>query len=252
MKNHHILTLLGIATLIIFLTWSFFFRNGTERRKAKEAVTSVYLPDSSLVILNKNAEISFRRKFKTRHINIKGQAYLELYEGGSETYFLESEELSISLSGTHFYVFNHPQKKIFHLIPIQGTARVDVKKASGQSRLTAEEGYKMEYNAELNVLQAFPVKDNNFLAWKTGEVVFKNSTVSDVIATLEDLYSVSIKVNHPNLNNCLISGKYPNDNIETILNKITTQYNLKYQKTSQSYVLIGDGCAFADVDSNNQ
>ena len=245
MKQHHIFTLSAIIIVIFLLIWSFFFRNGSEKMKANQEITMSYLPDSSLAVLNKNAEIKFRRKFKKRRIKANGQVYLELADNRS-TYELEDDELSIKLDGSRFYIFNDKKRDTYTLITIKGTARVDVKKASGQSRITIDEGYRMEYNASSNVLQSYEIEDNNYLAWKTGQVIFKNNDVSEVISTLNDLYQVSLKVNEPNLNNCLISGTFPSDSVEAVLNGIAKDYEIEYQKTEQSYILIGQGCPLAD------
>jgi ferric-dicitrate binding protein FerR (iron transport regulator) len=244
-KTHHIIAIAIMASVVIGLVVGSFMKNRTITVLAEDKKVMAYLPDSTLVNLAPNAKLKYRRKFKKRTLKIVNQAYIEMGQVTDEPIFIENEHLKIILEGSQFYIDFDKEQEEYLVIAITGEATVEVRNASGQSIATVEEGDEMRFNAAGNILQVTKNTDPNFMAWQTETITFDNHSIEAVIESLSHHFDKQLKVNHPDLKYCTISGEYPTQ-IDSIVTGICNQLNIKFEKTDRSYILMGKGCPLAD------
>lgn len=240
MKINHIISLTLILIVVIGLIIGHNFKNGMETIQSKNELKTVILPDSSIIILDKNSQIKFKRKFKNSQIRIQGKAHIQVADKSVGALVIDQSLVKIRLNGQEFY-FNDDDK-IIDIVSIKGSARIDIKNTSGQSLFTLEEGDELRFNTDNKLIQMLPIRNKNYLEWKTKKVTFKNNTIAEVIAELENLFNISIKVNHPDINNCLVNGTFPSEELDILLQSIANSVNIQLNHTSESFILLGKGC----------
>jgi len=85
-------------------------------------------------------------------------------------------------------------------------------------------------------------KNDNYLAWKTGKLIFNNQPIATVMDILDKYYDTRIELENDAIAYCLFSGSFEQKPIEVILNKIRSDLNLKILTTESKIILSGRGC----------
>jgi transmembrane sensor len=246
MKANHIISLTLILIVVLGLIIGKKFKDGTEIIESQDELKTVILPDSSIVTLDKNSQIKFKRKFKKSKITIQGKAHIQVDDQSVGKLMIDQPLVKIPLNGQEFYFNDDNKNKIIDIVSIQGSARIDIKNTSGQSLFTLDEGDELRFNTDSKLIQTLPTHNSNYLEWKTKQMTFKNNTIAEVITQLENLFNISIKVNHPNINNCLVNGTFSSKEVEIMLQSIANNSNIELNHTSESFVLLGKGCKRMD------
>ncbi len=240
-------TIIGIVAIIVLLIWGRYYKNSYKIISANKVITTIYLPDSSLLVMNKDAKIKYRRPFKERRLHVlEGDVYLEVAYHEEKAFKLEDKHLKIKLKGDQYCIKRDKKTGNDELTAMDGSARTEIKKASGQSLLTVKEGYCMTYNVATKLLQATETTDNNYLSWKTGEISYVNQPLAKVIPALEELFDASIKVSDHNLNYCIVSDTFTFNSIGSLLEKMNNKIDFELERKKESFVLVGKGCPMAD------
>jgi ferric-dicitrate binding protein FerR (iron transport regulator) len=79
--------------------------------------------------------------------------------------------------------------------------------------------------------------DPNFLAWKTRSLIFKATSLVEVIKNLEEVYKVKIRLADPKLNGLLLTAQFNNYSLEFILEVIETTFQIEVQHVNGQYIL---------------
>ena len=77
----------------------------------------------------------------------------------------------------------------------------------------------------------------NFMAWKTHNLIFRATSLSEVIGNLEKVYKVNIRLGDPKLNGLLLTAHFNNYSLDFILKVIETTFKIETQKTNGQYIL---------------
>jgi ferric-dicitrate binding protein FerR (iron transport regulator) len=77
----------------------------------------------------------------------------------------------------------------------------------------------------------------NFLAWKTRNLVFKATSLAEVIENLEKVYKVNIRLADPKLNKLLLTAQFNDYPLEFILKVIETTFELRANEVNGQYIL---------------
>lgn len=149
--------------------------------------TSVYLPDSSMVVLNAGSTLSYNliSWFFNRKVKMDGEAYFEVVPGGS--FNVKSNRGEVVVKGTSFNIFDRPEGYKVHCI----TGKVMVKSGGEIAELT---------KGKLVILvgDVFNVRDfeneSEAIGWKNGVFSFNSVPLKDVIAEVERQFGIKVKV----------------------------------------------------------
>jgi len=90
----------------------------------------VELPDGSIVLLNKNSEISYPKDFEERNVELKGEAYFEVVPN-STTFKVISGENEVTVLGTSFNVQATSESMEVEV----STGEVEMKSPKGKHKL---------------------------------------------------------------------------------------------------------------------
>ena len=216
--------------------------NYTANFKTTSKKGSYELPDSTLILLDKESNLKYKKNFNQRVLKVQGKAYIEVAYVEDESFFLHYEQLEIQLKGDEFYIDTNEEENKILFIPIDGYARAEIKGISGQSIMTIKEGYQLEYEGTNHVVQIRAVKNQHYLNWKNEMFYFSNEKLNDVTQTLEEKFDVQIKLSSKALEECKITDTITNYSIDSALTEIVAITGTALTKTNKSYILVGDSC----------
>lgn len=200
----------------------------------------VILPDGTQLWLNENSSLYYPEEFSAneRLVHLVGEAYFEVESIPGKTFIIKAGTGEIKVLGTEFNVETRSKEK----------TKLQVVKGRVLFSSTANPASSVVVNggeaAEIQGQEVKPLRQNkNFLSWKTGEFIFENANLGEVLKTLESYYSVSFKATDHNLLNCRLSARFRQQSIEEILNVLDITLNLahSYSKDKKEITLTPTG-----------
>ena len=98
------------------------------------------------------------------------------------------------------------------------------------------------FKLESSSLCKTKTSDLNYLSWKTGILVFKETRLSEAIKDIEEEFKVDIILSNPILKECKLTSRFDNQTLNSILEAISFAFNLEIMKEKNCIELVGIGC----------
>lgn len=218
-------------------------------RSVKGQTKFVILPDGSRIVLHGDTQIEYDRDFsvgKTREVSLTGEAYFDvvhLNTGGGRKpvpFVIRTGKISTTVLGTAFSIKSLPSESEVVVTVTRGKVRVD-DGGKHTSLLTANE--QMTYNTHTTVADEKVVKSQELTAWVQADMVFQEMPFRELADMLAERYGVKISFQNPQLQNCLITGRFSGtETVEEVFKVLTLTSNTKYALAGGELVLSGEGC----------
>ena len=90
---------------------------------------------------------------------------------------------------------------------------------------------------ESNFLEKSVNTNLNFLAWKTNDLIFNETPLSEVIRCLEKTYHIEIQLNEAELNDLLLTAHFDKKPIDFVLNVVRLTFNLELNGENEHFTL---------------
>lgn len=203
-----------------------------------EILKTFTLPDGTLVSLNTNTKLKYPEKFgrKTREVSIEGEAFFEVKPNKNKPFIIHAGSAEIKVLGTSFNVSAYPETKQVEVIVETGKVQV-LNKIIQTNELILTPGDKGTLIYSSNSLLKTTNQDPNFLAWKTHNLIFKATSLGEVIETLQKVYKVNIRLADSRLNGLLLSAQFNDNQLDFILKVIETTFQIESQQVNGQYIL---------------
>lgn len=203
-----------------------------------QVLNTFKLPDGTLVSLNTDTKIKYPKKFgpETREVTIEGEAFFEVKPNKNKPFIIHAGKAQIKVIGTSFNVSAYPDTKSVEVIVETGKVQV-LNKTAETNELILIPGDKGTLVNSSNSLLKTTNQDPNFLAWKTRNLTFKATSLSEVIANLEKVYKVNIRIADPGLNELLLTAQFNNYSLDFILKVIESTFQIETRNVNGQYIL---------------
>jgi ferric-dicitrate binding protein FerR (iron transport regulator) len=176
------------------------------------------LGDGTKVWLNSSSQVEFPENFESKHrlIDLKGEAYFEVEKDSLRPFKVKTDKLLTTVLGTSFNVDARKAGKT-KVALVSGEVEV----SSRYSKISLAPGDMLNFD---NVTGSFDV--NGFdslqvLGWKEGVLMFHRASLREVKEGLEDWYGVEIKLKNARGVNWQVSGEFPNQMLEEVLESMS-------------------------------
>lgn len=200
--------------------------------------STVTLEDGSTIMLNANSSLKYPTKFLSgkREVFLFGEAFFQVTKDPKRPFIIHSGEIETQVVGTSF---NINSNKDFVTVSV-ATGKVKVIKGDASEVLLPKE--KVVYGVQQKQLIKSQANLEYELAWKDNTIVFEDSPLSHVALRLYEFYGVSIEFEDEILKKCLITGKFSNQSVQTVLNAISFSTGIQYRMVGRRITLHGQGC----------
>jgi ferric-dicitrate binding protein FerR (iron transport regulator) len=233
-----------LAGLVLsYSSWFIFQSLKFEKLIAGNEVIQRSLPDGSQITLNKNSKLVYPRKFnENRNLRLEGEAFFEVVSDKANPFIVRSGDILVEVVGTSFNVSARRNTSLVQVVVETGTVAVYNEEFSPLKKDLVTAGEKISFSRESGIRSIQKNTDPNYGSWRTGRLIFNNSTLQYVINLLEQQYEVKIELINPLLSECRISVSFENEPIEFILQTITETLDLELIHSSEGYMINGKGC----------
>ncbi|MFA8436600.1 MAG: FecR family protein [Marinifilaceae bacterium] len=193
-----------------------------------EGGKTILLSDGSKIQLNGNSTFSYPRTFKgkVRKVKLTGEAFFEIARNPEKPFIIEAENAQIKVLGTTFNVNTFDRN--VEVFVKSGKVEVSALK-NPASNLILEKG-DFARVVDSRVHQE-TLEDENYLAWKTRHMVFRETSLEEVAKVLNRSFQVQIHFEDSSLRKLPLNSTFERkDSLEAILEYLSISHQLQYRR----------------------
>lgn len=156
----------------------------------------VTLPDGSRVWLNAGSKLSYPEQFKRkkRQVNIEGEGFFEISKNPECPFIVTTNHLQVEVLGTTFNVHDYINEDRASVSLETGKVKLKlIGNSEYEANLTV--GKTAVYNVSTRSCTIVGSKENGYnVGWTEGKLSFFNTSIDNVVKTLERKYNISISL----------------------------------------------------------
>lgn len=231
------------AILVIVLALAFLFTSQEKNRFIANTSDGIFwdtLPDGSVVCLNQHSELVLDKSFNkdTRELALTGEAWFDVVPDKSKPFTVNIDSLKVKVTGTSFNIRSSRQNQSTEVFVESGKVQFYYfghKLNDNSFKLDLRPGELARY--ENNTVSKIPGSDTNYLAWKTGVLVFEKAPLSKVVEKVEEFFGVRINCALPNPDRYLVTARFDKKKPESILQGINERLHAGYGADKNIFVI---------------
>lgn len=234
-----LVVLLVSATAVFYLNFS----PDMVIAQAESGNLEQILPDGSIVSLFKGSEIEYPSQFKgnKREVRLEGEAYFNVKRDITKPFIVSGNNARIEVLGTSFNVNTKASGDEVSVVLTSG--KVSLYFEGGESEnIILQPGEKAKMNNSKKVITTGINADPNYMAWKTGRIVFENSSLDQVISTLNKVYDQKFRLGNPQLSGCSLTATFDQQPLGSVIKVIEATLDVEITKVEGALVINGLGC----------
>lgn len=188
----------------------------------------LFLPDSSEIWINAGTTIKYPEEFKRkkRIVQLDGEAYFSVRRDESKPFVVNTQNLSVNVLGTKFNIKAYSNEE--QVITTLTSGKVEVQSEKQSQILKPNEQLSFDKKtAVINIIEIPPSETN---AWLTGQLIFTNASIKEILKTLERKFNISIEDKTSISTTKLYTVKFlKNESIYEVLNILGDIADVQYQ-----------------------
>lgn len=200
---------------------------------------TVTLPDGTTIRLNRRATLRYPVAFSdtVRAVVLVGEAFFEVMPDRTRPFRIQAGNTTVQVIGTAFSVR-------------ADDARVRVAVRTGQVRFSAggrrellTPGQQATYEARTNTLHRAAALSANVFAFQTGQLVFDNTPLREVLQTVNAEYAADLSLANARLGReCRLTTRFDQASLPTVVDILTQTFGLRVRQQGKRTILDGTGC----------
>lgn len=224
---------LGVAFMFLFNSGNqqpVLYVAGSEPKEFK-------LTDGTEVTVLANSSISADKDFgiKNRLLHLKGNACFSVTHSDKLPFVIDAGNVFIKDIGTKFSVRSSLDTDTVYVNVDEGVVLLFDNRGSALEIKASEKALYIRSKKQI-------IKENTTEVKLNEALHFSKARLGDVITTLNSAYHTSIVLENTALKDCIITTKFDQEKLETIIGIITETLGLSYEKTKSGYLIKGQSC----------
>lgn len=191
------------------------------------------LPDGSMVMLNSNSAVRYRRKWESggpRELWMTGEALFDVQHLArkgkpvvTDTFRVHTGDLTVTVLGTAFNIRN--RRNTTQITLSRGKIRLDFNEP-GRAPVFLSPGEQAVYRQHSRQLQKVTADPEAVRAWSVRKLILKGDALEDVISVLEDNYGYRVMLRDPALARRKLTGTVPLHSAKDLIFIISKVFNV--------------------------
>lgn len=188
---------------------------------------TIKLGDGSLINLNANSEMVYKASSENPTditVELEGEAFFSISKRTSSNHLpfrVITDDGIVRVLGTEFSVSTRDEKT--QVVLEEGNVEVTSYQAEQQKQrqLILKPHHMAEFDNASDTLIVKWVNTDVYTSWKTEELVFDKTPLTEVLKRIEYTFGVTIKIKDPALKQRTLSGRIDNSRMNVILSTLS-------------------------------
>jgi len=196
------------------------------------------MPDGSKVTLNTNSEIRVAVTETERRVTLdKGEAFFEVAKDPRRPFVVHAGDKQIVAVGTKFSV--RRDADAVRVVVTEGRVRLERSSASGAAPLAQLSAGTIARAAGAGTLvQEKPLDEaEEFLSWRTGFLVFRDTTLGDAVAEFNRYNMHKIVIEDPAVAAMHVGGSFRSTNVDAFVRLLQEGFQIHVDQRDEQIVL---------------
>jgi transmembrane sensor len=230
--------------LILGLTSTVYFYQKNDISTYQSAYgesREVKLPDGSIVKLNANSTLKISNDWSnehTREVWLKGEAFFSVTEKqnqGNAKFIVHTNHIDVEVVGTEFNVSDRDTNTNVTLN--SGKIKLDVFNNGNTQTILMKPGEQVNYSSKSLSVNKKKVKAEVVSAWTSNNWILESTSLGEIASKIENNFGVTVVIKDPNVVSERMTGVIMTNNLDEVLEGLSTIYSLKIKKEDNQIIL---------------
>ncbi len=229
-KMERIAAILFLPFLLTSIIWLFNIRLPAVKKQVTYntvqvplgMTSSIILPDGTKVALNAGSTLKYPVTFdqKTRHVQLSGEAYFEVKKSKRQPFIVSTSDIAIQVTGTSFNCSAYPEDKRIETALVEGEIRISGVNG-GEQGLSVKPGELAVFSRSGNTIEKFSADLDKYISWKSGKLIFRDDSMTTVLAKLGRWYNVEFQVVDEEMLGYEYSATFSGESLDQVLKMLS-------------------------------
>ncbi len=193
--------------------------------------SQVELPDGTTVHLNANSTLVYPSRYdlSERRVRLSGEGYFKVAHREEQPFIVTTgdEKMQVKVLGTEFSLQAYEHDQRIQTTLVEGS--VQLKFTETNKILTMIPSDQVIYDLKANQIFHKKVNTSQEIAWKNGELIFRDTPMPDVLRQLNHFYSVEFDVKEKVISDYVFTGTFKDRPLFQILDYMKISSKIDYQ-----------------------
>ncbi|HMH21702.1 MAG TPA: FecR domain-containing protein [Puia sp.] len=179
----------------------------TKKKTERSEYKYLLLPDSTQVWLNASSSLEYPDHFNTgkREVVLSGEAYFDVKHADRSPFIIHTGKISTTVLGTAFNIKAYPDRQNIIVSVSRGKVKVSYDEVLVATLIS---GQQVKVNSLHNTVEEKKIAPTQVASWQHGDMSYEDEDFEDIIADLERLYNVKIKIDNATVRNLKVSTEF--------------------------------------------
>ncbi|WP_294082713.1 FecR family protein [Proteiniphilum sp. UBA5384] len=171
----------------------------------------VVLPDGSEVHLNSGSMLLYPEEFtgNSRSVYLSGEANFKVKQNKEKPFIIKSNDFRVTVLGTEFDMLAYPEDSLVRVTLFTGSIEASYNNLDEHTILTPNQ--QLVYNKISGASYIHHPDIEDVTAWQRGEIVFKGTTLNEIITVLKRKYPYEFVYYPEQLSNDTYTFRFKDD-----------------------------------------
>jgi ferric-dicitrate binding protein FerR (iron transport regulator) len=193
------------------------------------------LPDGTKILLNRRSTLRYPAQFANDHRNVTltGEAFFDVIPDATRPFRIQARQTTVQVLGTSFSV------RAYDANVSVAVKTGKVKFAGGRKAVLLTKDQQATFVASTDTIRQSLKLSANAFAYKTGQLVFDNEPLRNVVQTLNEVYNADVRLQNAQLGNCRLTTRFSNASLEAVVAVTAETLGLRVRHVGQQVILDG-------------
>lgn len=232
---------IAAAVVVLLVSAALVYRHFQSPAPFFAETTNVTMPydlsDGTRVTLNKASSVRFLAENEEgeREVQLIGDAFFDVARDEAAPFVIETQNVEIEVLGTSFYVDSRVSQSAIQVIVQSGQVAV----RAGDQEVILNKNEQAVYDKNTNRLMKQANEDENYLALKSGELVFEATPLETAVFALSRYYNTKIVIGDEALKACPLTSTFKNKSLPAVLRILESSFGIQSAQQGEAVVLTG-------------
>jgi transmembrane sensor len=244
-KTYSWLRIAASITLLMGICGSIYYylnaHNDTVYQVAFGENKEVTLPDGSIVKLNANSTLKTAKDWSgdtPREVWLSGEAFFTVTKKpnqGNTKFIVHTNHVDVEVLGTEFNVSDRDTNTDVTLN--SGKIKLEVHKENNTETIIMKPGEQVSYSANSLIVNKKEVKPELVSAWVNNRWMLESTSLNEIAHKIEQTFGLEVIIKDSHLAQERMTGVIVTNNLDEVLEGISTIYSLKVKKEKNQVIL---------------